>query len=169
MDARFGGGRVVVVDSPQPGSTLAQDIAGIPNVWPSLATQLAQYHPDLVLTNSELNDRNTLDDATYKADLIQWIQIVQGAGARPVLQEPNPTCPNILTTRNDQAFVQDMNDVGLQMGVSVLSNWYSWFNIPTWWVPYLNDDCVHPTQAGYDSKSVHYVVTLAPLVESMLQ
>jgi lysophospholipase L1-like esterase len=168
MDAAFGAGRVTVINAARSGSTLSNDINGWGD-WPSLQTMLAQYKPNLVLTNSELNDRNTLDDAQYKANLIQWIQIVQASGARPILQEPNPTCPNILTTRNDQAFVRDMNDVGQQMSVTVAWNWYSWFSTQDWWVTNLQNDCVHPTDAGYESKEQNYFKTLQPIVGAMLK
>lgn len=167
MDATFGAGRVTVIDGARSGTTLSDDINGQGD-WPSLSTALAQHKPDIVLTNSELNDRNTFDDATYKANLINWIQIVQASGARPILQEPNPTCPKILVPRNDQAFVQNMNAVAQQMGVTILPNWYTWFSKPDWWVTYLQRDCVHPTDAGYASKEEEYFKNLAPIIKSML-
>jgi lysophospholipase L1-like esterase len=167
MDATFGAGRVTVIDAAQSGTSLSDDINGAGD-WPSLSTVLVQYKPDIVLTNSELNDRNTFTDATYKANMINWIQIVQASGARPILQEPNPTCPNILVPRNDQAFVQDMDAVGVQMSVTVLPNWSTWFPTPEWWVPYLQNDCIHPTDAGYASKEAQYFKNLEPIVASML-
>jgi hypothetical protein len=168
MDAAFGAGRVTVIDAARSGTTLLDDINGSGD-WPSLATVLTQYKPDIVLTNSELNDRNTFTDAAYKANMINWIQLVQASGARPILQEPNPTCPDILVPRNDQAFVEDMNAVGLQMSVTVLPNWSTWFSTPTWWVPYLQRDCIHPTDAGYASKEAQYFKNLAPVVASLLK
>lgn len=167
MDATFGAGRVTVINSARSGSTLENDINGWGD-WPSLKAAIDEYKPNIVLTNSELNDRNTLSDGQYKSNLINWIQIVRSSGARPILQEPNPTCPNILTKRNDQSFVQDMNDVAQQMGVTVAWNWYSWFSTDNWWQEYLQGDCVHPTDAGYESKEVNYFKTLKPIVADLL-
>lgn len=168
MDATFGAGRVIVVNGARSGTTLSNDISGLGD-WPSLPTMLAQYKPDIVLTNSELNDRNTLGDGQYKSDLIQWIQIVQAAGARPVLQEPNPVCPTLMPGRNDSAFVQDMNDVAAQMNVTILPNYTTWFPQPVWWAAYLQNDCIHPTDAGYASKEAQYFKNLAPIVTAMLK
>jgi hypothetical protein len=61
-----------------------------------------------------------------------------------------------------------MNDVGLQMGVTVAWNWYSWFSTQDWWVTNLQNDCVHPTDAGYMSKEQNYFKTLQPIVAGML-
>lgn len=170
MDAAFGAGRVTIVDKSASGSTLANDMSGQNYAGKgTLVDRLAAVKPDIVLTNSEINDYNNYDLATYKTNLIQWIQTVQAAGARPILQEPNPLCPNNIAKRDDMSFVLAMDTIGNQMGVSVLPNYEAWFPIPNWWATYLQPDCIHPSDAGYASKEVQYFKTLQPIVAAMLQ
>ncbi|CAB3779434.1 hypothetical protein LMG28688_00841 [Paraburkholderia caffeinitolerans] len=170
MDAAFGAGRVTIVDKTASGSTLANDISGQNYAGKgTLAERLATVKPDIVLTNSEINDYNNYDLATYKTNLIQWIQFVQAAGARPILQEPNPLCPNNIAKRDDMSFVLAMDQTGNQMGVSVLPNYEAWFPIQNWWETYLQPDCIHPSDAGYASKEQQYFKTLQPIVAAMLQ
>ncbi|CAB3783354.1 hypothetical protein LMG28688_01630 [Paraburkholderia caffeinitolerans] len=170
MDAAFGAGRVTVVDETASGSTLADDISGqnYANKG-TLVQRLSEVKPDLVLTNSEINDVSYYDVNTYKANLIQWIQLVQAAGARPVLQEPNPLCPKYIEQRDDMDFVLAMDQVGNQMGVSVLSNYETWFSVESWWVTNLQPDCIHPTDEGYAAKERQYFKALKPIATAMLQ
>lgn len=169
----FGSGVVTIVDRAEPGSTLADDLNGTgPYTDGPLASELAHTTVNVVLTNAELNDATYgVPLGTYVAELDQWVATVRSAGAVPVLMEPNPTClgtPGKALRALDEPYVQAMHAVGAHLVVTVLTDYDAFLELTPAWQGYLQADCEHPTNAGYEFKEGRYMTALYPVLKALL-
>jgi len=161
LDARFGAGRVKIVDQAVPGTTsqqLVDGTDGLNSPWPE------NLDADIAIVNHGINDasHHTPMDA-YAANLRAF---AAGDGsARMVLETPNPVAS--WHTQND-AFAAVVREVASDTHTPLADVQAYVLSLPEW-VPLLNSDGVHPSPELLGMIAEHVTgPALAPIVESML-
>ncbi|WP_175784664.1 SGNH/GDSL hydrolase family protein [Burkholderia ambifaria] len=157
------GGQITVVNNGIGGTTAPESVTGLAPFAAPLATRLASIRPNIVIVNYGINDagRETTDD--YQQALVGIVAAIRGAGAVPVLEEPNPVCrgPGPLL----DAYVGVMRTVAQQYGVHLIQQYDYIKSLPNW--QSMMPDCVHPNQDLYRIKGDREAQQLRPLIQSL--
>ncbi|HIE4429965.1 TPA: SGNH/GDSL hydrolase family protein [Burkholderia multivorans] len=157
------GGQITVTNNGIGGTTAPESLNGLTPFSAPLATRLASIRPNIVIVNYGINDagRETTDD--YQQALVGIVAAIRGAGAVPVLEEPNPVCkgpgPQL------DAYVGAMRTVAQQYGVLLIQQYDYIKSLPDW--QSMLPDCVHPNQDLYRIKGDREAQQLAGLVASI--
>lgn len=166
-------GQVTVIAGAQLGNTFVWDVGGGgPNQIVPLSTRIAQLPkaPDIVISNSELNDQyfNPETASQYATDAYQWIQVVRAVKAIPIIEEPNPICASFANISVSDQFVFTMENLAAAASVSTLPVYAAFKAQPNWCTTLLSNDQSHPNDAGYAFKEAQYFATLLPIVQQIL-
>jgi lysophospholipase L1-like esterase len=157
------GGQITVINNGIGGTTAPESVNGLSPFPAPLATRLASIRPNIVIVNYGINDagRESTDD--YQQALIGIVAAIRGAGAVPVLEEPNPVCrgPGSLL----DSYVNVMRTVAQQYGVLLIQQYDYIKSLPNW--QSMLPDCVHPTQALYKIKGDREAQQIQSLVTSI--
>lgn len=157
------GGQITVVNSGVANTTAPQSLNGVSPFPAPLATRLASIRPNIVIVNYGINDagRETTDD--YQQALVGIVAAIRGAGAVPVLEEPNPVCrgPGPML----DSYVEVMRTVAQQHGALLIQQYDYIKSLPDWTL--MLPDCVHPNQALYKIKGDREAQQLQSLVSSL--
>ncbi|MPV69483.1 SGNH/GDSL hydrolase family protein [Burkholderia sp. BE17] len=157
------GGQITVTNNGIGGMTAPESANGLTPFSAPLATRLASIRPNIVIVNYGINDagRETTDD--YQQALVGIVAAIRGAGAVPVLEEPNPVCrgPGSML----DSYVGVMRTVAQQYDVLLIQQYDYIKSLPDW--KSMLPDCVHPNQALYTIKGHREAQQLRLLIQSL--
>ncbi|WP_233343468.1 SGNH/GDSL hydrolase family protein [Burkholderia cepacia] len=160
------GTAITTVNNGVPNSTVHESLYGIAPLFSQpLTTRLATAPTQVVVANYGINDSAYSKLPDYIADLNAWIDVVKGNGKIPVLEEPNPTCT--AATADLPKFVDAMNQVAQERGVSIIQQYAYIQSLPNW--QSMLTDCIHPSDALYKIKADREAAVLNPIVQRLMQ
>ena len=143
-----------------PGANLEFELKGTDNYNTPLQVRLAASRARIVIENFGINDAY-LPAETYRANLIEFVDLVRASGKLPVLEEPNPVCAGHETL--DQ-LVGILDQVARDKAVPLVTQYDAIKALPGW--QSMLTDCVHPDDALYTFKAAREADVLAQLIRS---
>nr|WP_128646521.1 SGNH/GDSL hydrolase family protein [Cupriavidus sp. SHE] len=155
------GTTVTVVNEGVPGTTAANIINGTDGKHLPWAQQMANSQAQIVAVNFCINDSNPAfkeSTDTYRALLVQIVNIARAAGKVILLVEPNRVEPYWLP--DTPHYVSVMRDVAAEMSVPL---------VPNFAYPAVIPDGVHPDAATYAAMGERMAAVLSPVVASLLK
>jgi lysophospholipase L1-like esterase len=160
-------GPVVVLDLAVPGSTFDDQVNGTAPATQTLASILATVKPDMVVSNSGVNDQYVEGEQPpqYAASELGFVSVVRAAGSLPVIIEPTPICRSDANNALWTQFVQTEDATAAADGYPVIKLAAAWAADPNWCSDYIGADFVHPTAAGYQFREATIFPQLLALVK----
>ena len=155
LQAKYGDG-VTVRESSRNGQSLRYLISGTQG-GKSLSEALSDDPSQIVTLRYGLNDKSQYGPAEFKGYLVTAVQLMQAAGKRVVIQEPNPTTDNTA-----EPYARVAAQVAMEFGLPLVAN----YSLPAWSTPL--SDGVHPSREQYLATVPAQVPVLSPIIEALL-
>jgi len=162
LQAQYGS-NVTVKLAARGGATVRDMIDGTGSFPQPLTEAIKADTSQIETIRFGLNDEGRYDVATYKANLVEAVQIMQAACKTVVLEELTPNVHWQIDSSRQYADAVDQ--VAAQFGLQVVKCYSLTLAIPNW-TSMLSDD-EHPTQPLYQQISDMQLPVLGPIVKSM--
>lgn len=157
------GSTVTVKLAAQGGATIRDMLDGTGSFPQPLTAAIKADTSQIETIRFGLNDEGHYDVATYKANLVEAVQIMQAAGKIVVLEELTPNVNWQIDSSRQYADAVDQ--VAAQFGLQVVKCYSMTLAIPNW-TSMLSDN-EHPTQPLYQQISDMQITVLEPIVKSL--
>jgi lysophospholipase L1-like esterase len=154
------GANVTVNPNGSSGANLNFELQGTDNYGTPLSSRLAASRARIVIENFGINDAY-LPPATYRANLIRFVDTVRASGKLPVLEEPNPVCVGHEALGQ---LVDILDTVARDKAVPLVKQYDAVKALPGW--QSMLTDCVHPNDALYAFKAGREAEALAQVIRS---
>lgn len=155
LQAKYGE-RVKVQEYAHNGHSLRDLLAGTNGLQKPLIEAVKEDKGQIATLRYGLNDKSQYSTTEFKGYLVATVQILQGAGKKVVMQEPNPTADGTAAP-----YARMAAQVAMEFGLPLVAN----HSLAAWSTPL--SDGIHPTAAQYVATIPAQVPSLSTLIEGM--
>lgn len=155
LQAKYGE-RVTVQEYAHNGWSLRDLLAGTNGIAVPLAQAVKEDKGQIATLRYGLNDKSQYGTAEFKGYLVATVQLLQGAGKKVVMEEPNPT-----TDGTAAPYAKIAAQVAMEFGLPLVAN----HSLAAWSTPL--SDGIHPTAAQYVATVPAQVPVLVPVIDAL--
>jgi lysophospholipase L1-like esterase len=178
LQAKYGS-TVTVSNQGVGGMESSQLLNGTDGRHPTWAQQMAQSKAQIITIEfglgdndnftrpDPLPDRERSSPQRYAQILTELVTTARAAGKQVVLIESNPSC-TVYREQNQGYYAMQVDEVAKQLGVPVVSHYWSIVAMPNW-QSLLSEGCVHPSTELYAMEAKLTFDVVSPIVADALK